>query len=149
MISSPLLYLLTLALLVSVISLLEQKGSLKFFKYIPAVVLIYIFSMVFASLDLFEQNEAIDTVYENTKKYLLPAMLFLMLLQVDIRDFFKLGKSLLIAYTLAVFSIVFGFIAVSWVFSFDADMAGVVCALSGCWDGGMAKIVAGGQAAGG
>ncbi|MDO8260194.1 MAG: DUF819 family protein, partial [Candidatus Magasanikbacteria bacterium] len=111
MISSPLLYLLTLALLVSVISLVEQKGRLKFFKYVPAVVLIYIFSMVFASLGLFEQNEAIDTVYENTKKYLLPAMLFLMLLQVDIRDFFKLGKSLRIAYTLAVFSIIFGFIA--------------------------------------
>jgi uncharacterized membrane protein len=148
MIASPLLYLLTLALLVAVISLLEQKGGLKVFKYIPAVVLIYIFSMVFASFGLFEQNEDINTVYENTKKYLLPAMLFLMLLQVDIRDFFKLGKSLLIAYTLAIFSIVFGFIAVSWAFSFDADMAGAFGALSGSWSGGMANMVAVGTALG-
>ena len=148
MISSPLLYILTLALLVAVISLLEQKGGLKVFKYIPAVVLIYIFSMVFASFGLFEQNEDINTVYENTKKYLLPAMLFLMLLQVDTRDFFKLGKSLLIAYTLSIFSIIFGFIAVSWAFSFDADMAGAFGALSGSWSGVMANMVAVGTALG-
>lgn len=146
MISSPLLYLLALAFLASAISFIEQKSKLKFFKYLPAVVLIYIFSMVLASLNLFEQNEAIDTVYENAKKYLLPAMLFLMLLQVDIRDFFKLGKSLLIAYSLAIFSIVFGFIAVSLVFSFDADMAGAFGALSGSWTGGMANMVAVGTA---
>ncbi|MDD5399761.1 MAG: DUF819 family protein [Sulfurimonas sp.] len=146
MISSPLLYLLALVFLASAISFIEQKSKSKFFKYLPAVVLIYIFSMVLASLNVFEQNEAIDTVYENAKKYLLPAMLFLMLLQVDIRDFFKLGKSLLIAYTLAVFSIVFGFIAVSWAFSFDTDMAGAFGALSGSWTGGMANMVAVGTA---
>ncbi len=148
MISSPLLYLLALVFLASAISLIEQKSKSKFFKYLPAVVLIYIFSMVLASLGIFEQNEAIDTVYENAKKYLLPAMLFLMLLQVDIRDFFKLGKSLLIAYSLAIFSIVFGFIAVSWAFSFDADMAGAFGALSGSWTGGMANMVAVGTALG-
>lgn len=148
MISSPLLYLLTLAFLASAISLVEQKSKFKFFKYLPSVVLIYIFSMVLASLGVFEQNEAIDNIYENTKKYLLSAMLFLMLLQVDIRDFFKLGKSLLIAYSLAVFSIVFGFIAVSWAFSFDADMAGAFGALSGSWTGGMANMVAVGTALG-
>jgi len=147
-ISSPLLYLLTLAFLASAISLVEQKSKLKFFKYLPAVVLIYIFSMVLASLGVFEQNEAIDTIYENAKKYLLPSMLFLMLLQVDIRDFFKLGKPLLIAYSLAVFSIVFGFIAISWAFSFDADVAGAFGALSGSWSGGMANMVAVGTALG-
>ncbi|MEK6658890.1 MAG: DUF819 domain-containing protein, partial [Campylobacterota bacterium] len=62
MISSPLLYLLALVFLASAISLIEQKSKSKFFKYLPAVVLIYIFSMVLASLNVFEQNEAIDTV---------------------------------------------------------------------------------------
>ncbi|OHD99318.1 MAG: hypothetical protein A3J26_08605 [Sulfurimonas sp. RIFCSPLOWO2_02_FULL_36_28] len=148
MISSPLLYLLALVFLASFVSFIEQKSKLKIFKFVPAVVMIYIFSMVLASLNVFEQNEDINTVYENTKKYLLPAMLFLMLLQVDIRDFFKLGKSLLIAYSLAIFSIVFGFIAVSWAFSFDADMAGAFGALSGSWTGGMANMVAVGTALG-
>ncbi|MDO9267300.1 MAG: DUF819 family protein, partial [Sulfurimonas sp.] len=72
MISSPLLYLLSLVFLVAIVTLIEQKSRLKIFKFVPAVVMIYIFSMLFASLGMFEQNEAIDTVYENTKKYLLP-----------------------------------------------------------------------------
>ncbi len=148
MISSPLLYLLSLVLLVAIVTFIEQKSRLKIFKFVPAVVMIYIFSMLFASLGMFEQNEDINSVYENAKKYLLPAMLFLMLLQVDIRDFFKLGKSLLIAYSLAILSIVFGFIAVSWAFSFDADMAGAFGALSGSWTGGMANMVAVGTALG-
>lgn len=148
MIASPLLYLLSLAFLVAFIMFVEQRSRLKLFQFLPAVVMIYLLSMALASFGAFAQNEAIDAVYENAKKYLLPAMLFLMLLQVDIRDFFKLGKSLLIAYALAIFSIVFGFVTVSWAFSFDADMAGAFGALLGSWTGGMANMVAVGTALG-
>lgn len=148
MIASPLLYLLSLAFLVALIMFVEQRSRLKLFQFLPAVVMIYLLSMALASFGAFAQNEAIDAVYENAKKYLLPAMLFLMLLQVDIRDFFKLGKSLLIAYALAIFSIVFGFVTVSWAFSFDADMAGAFGALLGSWTGGMANMVAVGTALG-
>jgi uncharacterized membrane protein len=70
MISSPLLYLLALVFLASFVSFIEQKSKLKIFKFVPAVVMIYIFSMVLASLNVFEQNEDINMVYENTKKYL-------------------------------------------------------------------------------
>lgn len=148
MIASPLLYLLSLAFLVAFIMFVEQRSRLKLFQFLPAVVMIYLLSMALASFGAFAQNEAIDAVYENAKKYLLPAMLFLMLLQVDIRDFFKLGKSPLIAYALAIFSIVFGFVTVSWAFSFDADMAGAFGALLGSWTGGMANMVAVGTALG-
>lgn len=148
MIASPLLYLLSLAFLVALIMFVEQRSRLKLFQFLPAVVMIYLLSMALASFGAFAQNEAIDAVYENAKKYLLPAMLFLMLLQVDIRDFFKLGKSPLIAYALAIFSIVFGFVTVSWAFSFDADMAGAFGALLGSWTGGMANMVAVGTALG-
>ena len=79
--------------------------------------------MLLSSFGMFEQNEDINAIYKNTKQNLLPAMLFLMLLQVDIRDFFKLGKSLLIAYALALFSLSFGFIAISLVFDFSAETA--------------------------
>lgn len=146
MISSPLLYLFTLALLAAVISLVEQKSGWKFFKFVPSVVLIYLFSMFLASMGMFEQNEAIDAIYKNTKQNLLPAMLFLMLLQVDIRDFFKLGKSLLIAYSLALFSLSFAFIVISFVFDFSKEMASAFGALSGSWMGGVANMIAVGSA---
>ena len=148
MISSPLHYLFALAFMAAAISFIEQRSRLKIFKFVPAVVMIYLFSMLMASANVFEQNEAIDAIYQNTKKNLLPAMLFLMLLQVDFRDFFKLGKSLLISYTLALFSLVIGFMVVSLIFNFDVQMASAFGALSGSWMGGVANMIAVGSALG-
>ena len=73
-------------------------------------------------------------------------MLFLMLLQVDFKHFFRLGKSLLIAYMLAVFSIVFGFVVVAYLFDFSADASGAFGALAGSWMGGTANMIAVGSA---
>ena len=148
MISSPLVYLFSLALLATVFHQLDTKTTWKVFKFIPAVVFIYAFSMLFASLGLFDINEEIDAIYKLAKTNLLPAMLFLMLLQVDFRHFFKLGKSLLISYVLAVLSLAFGFVIVAFVFSFDADSAAAFGALAGSWMGGTANMIAVGSALG-
>jgi uncharacterized membrane protein len=99
-----------------------------------------------ASLGLFAQNDAINAIYKLTKTNLLPAMLFLMLLEVDFRHFFKLGKSLIIAYLLAVVSIAFAFIVVALLFDFNKEMAAAFGALSGSWMGGTANMVAVGSA---
>ena len=101
-----------------------------------------------ASFGLFAQNDAIHAVYKLTKTNLLPAMLFLMLLEVDFRHFFKLGKSLIIAYVLAVVSIAFAFIIVALLFDFSKEMAAAFGALSGSWMGGTANMVAVGSALG-
>ncbi len=148
MITSPLVYLFSLALLATIFHLLDTRTSFKIFKFIPAVVFIYAFSMLFASLDLFEKNEEINGIYKLTKINLLPAMLFLMLLQVDFRHFFKLGKKLLISYVLAVSSIALGFIIVALVFNFDKDSAAAFGALAGSWMGGTANMIAVGSALG-
>ncbi|WP_373035051.1 DUF819 domain-containing protein [Sulfurimonas sp.] len=148
MIASPLVYLFSLAFLATLFHQLDTKTTWKVFKYIPAVVFIYAFSMLFASLGMFEKNEEIDAIYKLTKTNLLPAMLFLMLLQVDFRHFFKLGKSLLISYVLAVLSIAFGFVIVAFVFGFDTDSAAAFGALAGSWMGGTANMIAVGSALG-
>lgn len=146
MISSPLVYLLVLAFIATFFNTLESKTSFKIFNYIPAVVMIYAFSMILASFGVFEYNENINTIYKQTKTNLLPAMLFLMLLQVDFRHFFKLGKSLLISYVLAVLSLAFAFVVVSILFNFDSDMASAFGALAGSWMGGTANMIAVGSA---
>ncbi len=146
MITQPLLYLFSLAILVTTFYLLESKTSLKIFKLIPAVVFIYASSMLLASVGLFESNAEINAIYKQTKTNLLPAMLFLMLLQVDLRHFVKLGRSLIIAYLLAVFSIAFGFIVVALVFDFSPAMSGAFGALAGSWMGGTANMIAVGSA---
>jgi len=146
LISNPLLYLFSLASLVTVFYLLESKTSLRVFKLIPAVVFVYASSMLLASLGLFDSNEEISSIYKQSKTNLLPAMLFLMLLQVDLRHFLKLGKSLLIAYVLAILSIAFGFIAVALLFNFSSSMSGAFGALAGSWLGGTANMIAVGSA---
>ena len=146
MISNPLLYLFSLASLVTVFYLLESKTSLRVFKLIPAVVFVYASSMLLASLGLFDSNTEISSIYKQSKTNLLPAMLFLMLLQVDLRHFLKLGKSLLIAYVLAILSIAFGFIAVALLFNFSSSMSGAFGALAGSWLGGTANMIAVGSA---
>jgi uncharacterized membrane protein len=73
-------------------------------------------------------------------------MLFLMLLEIDLRHFVKLGKKLIIAYALAVFSIAFGFLVVAFIFSFEPEMAAAFGALAGSWMGGTANMVAVGSA---
>lgn len=146
MISSGITYLLVIALIATFFSILEQKTKFKIFNFIPAVVMIYAFSMLLAGLGVFENNESIDSIYSLTKTNILPAMLFLMLLQVDFSHFLKLGRSLLISYTLAVLSIAFGFIAVSMLFSFNHNEAAAFGALAGSWMGGTANMVAVGSA---
>ena len=148
MITQPLFYLLSLALLATFFYLLEAKTSYKIFKFIPAVVFIYAGSMLLASLGVFSANEELNAIYKQAKTNLLPAMLFLMLLQVDLRHFFKLGKSLLIAYLLAVTSIALAFVVVSNLFGFSSEMAGAFGALAGSWMGGTANMVAVGTALG-
>jgi len=147
-ISSPLVYLFVLALEATFFNTLEKKTEFKIFKLIPAVVMIYAFSMLLASLGVFEYNQEINSIYKLTKTNLLPAMLFLMLLEVDFKHFLKLGKSLLISYVLAVFSLACGFVVVAFIFEFNQEMASAFGALAGSWMGGTANMIAVGSALG-
>ena len=146
MIDSSIIYLFTLASIVTFFHLLEKKTDFKILKFIPAVVMIYAFSMFLASVGTFNYNQEINDIYKLTKTNLLPAMLFLMLLKVDFTHFFKLGRSLLISYFLAVTSLAFAFIIVSIIFDFNHDMASAFGALAGSWMGGTANMIAVGSA---
>ncbi|QOP40553.1 DUF819 domain-containing protein [Sulfurimonas marina] len=148
MIENPLTYLLILSILASGFYFLEEKSKHKIFTFLPSVVMIYAFSMFLASMNVFAQNDAIHDIYKLAKTNLLPAMLFLILLQVDLKDFIKLGRKLLIAYLLAVVSIAVGFMAVVYLFGFDETIASSFGALAGSWMGGTANMVAVGSALG-
>jgi uncharacterized membrane protein len=142
MIESVPFYLFSIALLATLLRLLDSFKRLRLFAYFPAVVLVYVSAMLLAQLGLWEQNKAISSAYVAVKSHLLPAMLFLMLLTVDLRAFLRLGRPLLIAYFGAVVSISLSFVAVFWLLGFDADAAGVFGALAGSWTGGTANMVA-------
>ncbi len=146
MITSAFVYLLCIALIASFFTLVQKQVQLKIFEYLPAVVMIYALSMLLAGVGVFAQNEEIQEIYSLTKSNLLPAMLFLMLLQIDFSHFLKLGRSLLIAYVAAVLSIAFGFVVVMMLLDFSKDGAAAFGALAGSWMGGTANMVAVGSA---
>ncbi len=147
MIDTPLLYLISIASIAAFFGILERYDRTKgLFTYLPAVVLIYMSAMLLAQSGLWVKNDLVNTAYATAKNNLLPAMLFLMLLQIDLRQFVKLGRPLLIAYSAAVISLGVGFIAIFWLFGFNADEAGLFAALTGSWMGGTANMLAVGSA---
>lgn len=142
MITTPLFYLLSLALLAALLGSLEKVSRHRIFTFLPAVVLIYAAAMFLAQLDLWQENETIHASYKSVKTLLLPAMLFVMLLQIDLKAFAGLGRSLVIAYVASVLSLSFAFVALFWLFSLDRDAAGVFATLAGSWTGGTANMLA-------
>lgn len=148
MIESSLSYLLSIAGIAAFFGIFEQRRNAKLFEYLPGVVLIYATAMICAQSGLWAKTEAISGVYATAKNNLLPAMLFLMLLRIDLRHFIKLGRPLLIAYAAAVLSIGSAMIFVFWLFGFNSDEAGLFAALCGSWMGGTANMLAIGSAMG-
>ena len=142
MIATPLFYLLSIALLAALLGLLEKFTRHRIFTFLPAVVLIYTLAMVLAHLGLWQENAAIPAAYKTLKTFLLPAMLFVMLLQIDLKAFASLGSSLVIAYLSAVVSLSVAFVALFWLFGLDKDAAAVFATLAGSWTGGTANMLA-------
>jgi uncharacterized membrane protein len=142
MIADPLFYLLSVALLAAGLGALEKFTKHRLFAFLPAVVLIYGAAMALAQFSFWEANEAVHTLYKNVKSVLLPAMLFVMLLQIDLKAFASLGRSLIIAYLAAVLSLGFSFVALFWLFGLDRDAADVFAVLAGSWTGGTANMLA-------
>lgn len=142
MIESPLLYLGIVLSLGGGLWWLETKAPLKLFSWLPAVVLIYLLAIGLAQSGLFAQTAAQADAYKNIKSWLLPMMLFLMMLRLDLRAFAALGKPLLIAYVGAVASLAAAFVSVFVLFGFGTEAAGVFGALSGSWTGGTANMLA-------
>jgi len=142
MITTPLFYLFSVALLAVLLATLEKFTKHKIFTFLPAVVLIYAAAMLLAQLGLWQENTDIHDSYKSVKTVLLPAMLFVMLLQIDLKAFMGLGRSLIIAYVASVLSLSFAFIALFWLFSLNSDAAGVFATLAGSWTGGTANMLA-------
>ena len=144
MITTPFPYLAILIFLASSLVYLEAKTKHKFFDYLPAIVLLYFTVMSLSTLGVWEKTDAINSIYKDFKSNLLPAMIFLMLLQSDIRKILKLGKKILLTFFLASLSISLGFIVMFALLHhfFEPDAWKAFGALSGSWMGGTGNMVA-------
>ncbi len=145
MIESGILFLTVLIFIIGIITSIENKFKWKIFDILPSIVIIYALVMILSSLGLWSKNEDIDSVYSSFKNTLLPSMIFLMLLEADIRTIAKLGKKMIFTFMLATTSIMMGFIISYSIFHnyLDGNEAwksfGALC---GSWIGGTGNMIA-------
>jgi uncharacterized membrane protein len=144
MITTAFPYLAILIFIASSLVFLEAKTKAKLFEYLPAIVILYFTVMSLSTLELWIKTEEINEIYKALKSNLLPAMIFLMLLQSDIRKIFNLGLKFLLTFFLASFSISLGFIIMFALLhgSFEPEAWKTFGALSGSWMGGTGNMVA-------
>lgn len=144
MITSGFMYLSFLILLAGLIVWAEKKFPGKFFKYVPAVVLLYFLSMLLSTFGMWEKTDDVNMYYKLVKDNLLPAMIFLMLLRCDLRKILRLGPNMLLGFFSASFSIGIGFIVTYFIFKgfYETDTWQAFAALCGSWMGGTGNMVA-------
>ena len=144
MITSGFTYLAVIVFFAGAVAWAEKKGAPAFFKYLPAVVLIYLGTMLFATASVWGKTGEISTCYQVAKTHLLPLMIFLMLLRCDLRIILRLGPRMLLGFFTASLSIVLGFVAVYAALKemYEPDTWKSFAALSGSWIGGTGNMVA-------
>ena len=144
MITSGFTYLSFLVFFAGLVVWTEKKYQLKFFKYVPAVVVIYFAAMLFSTFGLWQKSDDVNLYYKIFRGNLLPAMIFLMLLRCDLRKILKLGPKMLLGFFAASFSIAIGFIITFLLFKgmYEADTWKAFAALCGSWMGGTGNMVA-------
>ncbi len=144
MIETSFPYITLLIFIASILVYIEHKTKAKIFEYLPAIVILYFTIMTLSSLEVWTKADEINSTYKAFKSNLLPSMIFLMLLQSDIRKILKLGKKILLTFFLATFSISIGFVISFAIFHnyFNNSAWKAFGALSGSWMGGTGNMVA-------
>ena len=146
MITNGFTYVAVLLFMAAVLVSLEKsaKGALaKFFKFIPAVVLCYLISMLLCTFKVWDLA-ATKPAYSNLKNNLTYAMVFAMLLRCDIRKIIKLGPRMLIGFFSASITIMIGFVIAFLIMKgfIGSDAWMGLGALCSSWLGGSGNMVA-------
>lgn len=131
---------------------LEKKfKNGRFFKYVPALVIIYFGAMILSTLGVWDMSaESVSKARSILKDAILPSMIFLMLLRADLRDIAKLGPRMIISFFTATFTIMIGFVVAFLLFKgrLASNAPLTFGALAGSWVGGTQNMVAVQQAVG-
>jgi len=143
MITDGFTYVAVLILLAGALVTLEKGAGWKLFRYLPAVVLVYLISMLLCTVGTWDMA-ATKPTYGALKNSLTYAMVFTMLLRCDIRKVLRLGPRMLLGFFSASITIMIGFIVAFLVMKglIGPDSWMALGALCGSWLGGSGNMVA-------
>ena len=143
MITNGFTYIAVLIFLAAILVWLQKYTKAKFFDFVPPIVLLYLLTMIFCTLGVWDLAET-KPAYSALKNNILFAMIFLMLLRCDIRKILKLGPKMLGGFFAASVSIGIGFIGTYALLhtQLGADAWKALGALCGSWMGGSGNMIA-------
>lgn len=143
MITNGFTYIAVLIFIAALLVWLQKYTKSKFFEFAPPIVLLYLITMIFCTLGVWDM-EATKPAYSALKNNLLFAMIFLMLLRCDIRKILKLGPKMLFGFFAASVSIGIGFIVTYALLHslLGPDSWKALGALCGSWMGGSGNMIA-------
>lgn len=144
MITTSFIYVTALLVIAATLKVLENTTRWRLFEYLPAIVSLYFVVMLCSTFGVWEKTEEINNAYKMLRNNLLPAMIFLMLLDADLRQIKQLGGRMLLAFFIAAVSIGIAFVVAFALFQsyLQPEAWKTLAALSGSWMGGTGNMVA-------
>ena len=144
-------YLAVMLLAAGMFPALERRTGWKLFAILPPIVLTYLAVTALAVLGLWQVNAEIQAAQKLLIAQLIPALLFLLMVNCDLRAIFALGPRVLAVFFSTSVSLFIAFVVTYLLFRNVLPAATgwqPLAAVSGSWVGGTANMVAVKQAIG-
>ena len=145
MIQSVWPYLAVMLLAAGIFPALERRTGWKFFSVFPPIVLVYLSITALAVIGLWQVTPAIKDAQGLLIRQLVPALIFLLMVNCDLRAILALGPRVLAVFACTTLSLFIAFLATFLMFRGALPVPDgwqPLAALSGSWVGGTANLVA-------
>jgi len=144
-------YLALMLLVAGTFPMLERATGWRLFKVMPPIVMTYLLVTALAVSGAWEVNADIQAAQKTLIAQLVPALLFLLMVNCDLRAIFALGPRVLAVFACTSISLFIAFVSTFLLFRGVLPMGDgwqPLAALSGSWVGGTANMIAVKQAIG-
>jgi uncharacterized membrane protein len=143
-------YIALMLLCAGIFPALERRFGWRIFSIMPPIVMTYLLVTALAASGLWQINEPIRAAQSTLIVQLVPALLFLLMINCDLRAIFALGPRVLGVFASVTVSLFIAFLATFMIFRqwLPGDAWEPLAALSGSWVGGTANMIAVKQAIG-
>lgn len=150
MIESVWPYLAIMLLAAGLFPTLERRFGWRIFSFLPPIVFTYLLVTALAVSGLWQLSPEIQAAQKTLIARLLPALLFLLMVNCDLRAILALGPRVLAVFFSTTLCLFIAFVTTYLMFRHILPAPGwqPLAALSGSWVGGTANMVAVKQAAG-
>jgi uncharacterized membrane protein len=137
-------YLAVMLLSAGLFPALERRYGWKLFSVLPPIVLTYLLVTALAVSGLWQVNDEIHAAQSMLVARLVPALLFLLMINCDLRAIWALGPRVLAVFACTSISLFVAFISTFLIYHrwLPGDTWQPLAALSGSWVGGTANMIA-------